>query len=186
MTTRAADALGTRDRALATALELFTRDGYDRVSMREIAEALGVTKAALYHHFTSKEEIARELIGGYFAAIDELVAWAESTKPELSQLLSRWADLARRQGLATGKFIFANQRLVRELGLHGRDPRRSIDRVADTVVGPDRPSAVLQVRMALICVHSAAIAADGLRLDGDEVFRIAREVAASIVRNANG
>jgi len=47
----------TRTRIQAVALELFTEQGYDATSLREIAERLGVTKAALYYHFKSKEEI---------------------------------------------------------------------------------------------------------------------------------
>lgn len=47
----------TRERILDVALELFTEQGYDGTSLREIAERLGVTKAALYYHFESKEDI---------------------------------------------------------------------------------------------------------------------------------
>lgn len=177
---------GTRVRALSTALELFSRDGYDAVSMREIAEALGVTKAALYHHFTSKEEIARELIGGYLAAVDEIVTWARSSQPSMDEVLVRWAELARSQGLQVGKFMNANQRLIRELGLvSGEGPRRGIDLVADAVLPADAtPQLKMQVRMALIALHTASIASEGLPLDAEEVFRIARNVASDIVRNA--
>jgi AcrR family transcriptional regulator len=178
---------GTRERALGVALDLFSREGYDAVSMREIAEELGVSKAALYHHFASKEEIARELISGYLAAVDELVAWAKASCPELPELLARWSDLARTQGLAIGRFIHANQRMVRHLGLHGNEGKRSIDLVADAVVDPEgKPELRMQVRMALICLHTAAISAEGLGMPEDEVFRIARGVAESIVRNAGG
>jgi AcrR family transcriptional regulator len=177
---------GTRARALGTALELFSRDGYDGVSMRQIAEELGVTKAALYHHFTSKEEIARELVGSYLSAVEGIVSWAQDTRPELEELLARWVELVRAQGLQVGKFINANPRLIRELGLHASDgPRRGIDRVADTVVPPDAPPELrMQVRMALIALHTAAIAAEGLPMDAEDVFRIAQSVAATIVRNA--
>jgi AcrR family transcriptional regulator len=177
---------GTRARALGTALELFSRDGYDGVSMRQIAEELGVTKAALYHHFTSKEEIARELVGSYLTAVEDIVTWAQATRPELEELLARWVELVRAQGLQVGKFINANPRLIRELGLTSTDgPRRGIDRVADTVVPPDAPPELrMQVRMALIALHTAAIAAEGLPLDAEDVFRIAQSVAATIVRNA--
>jgi len=178
---------GTRERALAVALDMFSRDGYDHISMREIAEELGVTKAALYHHFTSKEEIARELIGGYLGAVNELVDWARATEPALPDLLSRWADLVRTQGLAVGKFIHANQRVVRELGLHPGEGRRAVDLVADAVVGVGQaPELRMQVRMALICLHTAAIAAEGLGMPDDEVFALAQQVAATIVRNAAG
>ena len=47
----------TRERILDVALDLFTEQGYDGTSLRQIAEQLGVTKAALYYHFESKEDI---------------------------------------------------------------------------------------------------------------------------------
>jgi len=46
-----------RERILDVALELFTARGYDKTSLREIADELGVTKAALYYHFEHKEDI---------------------------------------------------------------------------------------------------------------------------------
>jgi AcrR family transcriptional regulator len=51
----------TRQRILDVALDLFTEQGYDGTSLRQIAEQLGVTKAALYYHFESKEDILRAL-----------------------------------------------------------------------------------------------------------------------------
>ena len=47
----------TRQRILDVALDLFTEQGYDGTSLRQIAERLGVTKAALYYHFESKDDI---------------------------------------------------------------------------------------------------------------------------------
>lgn len=51
----------TRERILDVALELFNEQGYDKTSLREIADRLGVTKAALYYHFERKEDILLEL-----------------------------------------------------------------------------------------------------------------------------
>ena len=51
----------TRERILDIALELFNEQGYDKTSLREIAERLGHTKAALYYHFERKEDILLEL-----------------------------------------------------------------------------------------------------------------------------
>jgi AcrR family transcriptional regulator len=51
----------TRERILDVALELFNDQGYDGTSLREIAERLGITKAALYYHFERKEDILLEL-----------------------------------------------------------------------------------------------------------------------------
>ena len=43
------------------ALQLFNEQGYDSASLRDIAERLGMTKAALYYHFERKEDILLEL-----------------------------------------------------------------------------------------------------------------------------
>ncbi|MFF5422204.1 TetR/AcrR family transcriptional regulator [Streptomyces misionensis] len=49
----------TRQRIQDVALELFAEQGYEKTSLREIAEHLDVTKAALYYHFKTKEDIMR-------------------------------------------------------------------------------------------------------------------------------
>jgi AcrR family transcriptional regulator len=51
----------TRQRILDVALDLFVEQGYEKTSLREIAERVGVTKAALYYHFQSKEDIVTTL-----------------------------------------------------------------------------------------------------------------------------
>ncbi|MFG2005161.1 TetR/AcrR family transcriptional regulator [Spirillospora sp. NPDC048911] len=56
---------------LHTAVELFNRRGYDATSMGDLAKALGVTKPAIYHHFTSKEELLKAALDD---ALDELTA----------------------------------------------------------------------------------------------------------------
>jgi AcrR family transcriptional regulator len=68
----------TRERIQAVALELFAEQGYEKTSLREIAETLGVTKAALYYHFKSKEDIVSSLVEDYFGQIDALIEWARS------------------------------------------------------------------------------------------------------------
>jgi AcrR family transcriptional regulator len=54
-------AASTRERILDVALDLFVDQGYDGTSLRQIAERLGVTKAALYYHFEAKEDILTAL-----------------------------------------------------------------------------------------------------------------------------
>jgi len=49
-----------------TAAKLFSENGYTSTSMREIAEALGVTKAALYYHYPNKEAIFRAVVEDNF------------------------------------------------------------------------------------------------------------------------
>ncbi len=52
---------GTRERILDVALDLFIEKGFDKTSLREIAEQLGFSKAALYYHFASKDDILMAL-----------------------------------------------------------------------------------------------------------------------------
>ena len=47
----------TREKILMTALQLFAKDGYEAVSVRTIAEELGMTKGALYRHYKNKRDI---------------------------------------------------------------------------------------------------------------------------------
>jgi AcrR family transcriptional regulator len=67
----------TRSRLRELALTLFAEQGYEKTSLREIAERLGVTKAALYYYFKSKEDIVRSLVEDYVAELDDLIAWAQ-------------------------------------------------------------------------------------------------------------
>src|SRR5215472_12396757 len=53
----AAEPATTRERILDIALDLFIRKGYAETSLREIAAELGFSKAALYYHFESKQDI---------------------------------------------------------------------------------------------------------------------------------
>ena len=47
----------TREKILMTALQLFAKDGYEAVSVRNISEKLGMTKGALYRHYKNKRDI---------------------------------------------------------------------------------------------------------------------------------
>ncbi|GGV36139.1 TetR family transcriptional regulator [Actinomadura cremea] len=56
---------------LRTAVELFNRKGYDATSMGDLAKELGLTKPAIYHHVTSKEQLLARALDD---ALDELTA----------------------------------------------------------------------------------------------------------------
>lgn len=52
----------TKERILETSLELFAQSGYLGTSMSDIAKGLGITKGALYKHYTSKQEILDSIV----------------------------------------------------------------------------------------------------------------------------
>ena len=56
----------TREEVLERSVPLFAKAGFDGVSMRDIAAAVGVTPAALYHHFSDKEQLYLDAVGYAF------------------------------------------------------------------------------------------------------------------------
>ncbi|MGB5176166.1 MAG: TetR/AcrR family transcriptional regulator [Thermoanaerobaculia bacterium] len=70
-TTREARSQASISRALDTALELFSSQGFGATSMRQIAEDSGISVGNLYHHFPNKEAIFRRLIQDYWQGLQE-------------------------------------------------------------------------------------------------------------------
>jgi AcrR family transcriptional regulator len=105
----------TRGRILDVALELFLEHGYDQTSLREIAERLDVTKAALYYHFRTKEDILDALVGGIGERVDELIAWgrARPATLETRRELLRRLNEALEEGAAVFQFLQENQAALR-------------------------------------------------------------------------
>lgn len=56
------EARAKRDRILRAASDLFARQGFSHVSMRDVAAAAGVTKPAVYYHFRDKEALFEECL----------------------------------------------------------------------------------------------------------------------------
>lgn len=55
---------GPRQRILDVALELLAEHGYEGASLQQVADRVGLHKSSLFHHFRSKEELAREVYRG--------------------------------------------------------------------------------------------------------------------------
>ena len=79
----------TRDRILDIALELFTEQGYEATSLRQIAERLGYSKAAVYYHFATKDDILLTL----HLRLHEFGASAMEAVDEQEWTPQAWADL---------------------------------------------------------------------------------------------
>jgi len=72
-------AADTRQRILDIATDLFREHGYAGTSIRDIAEGLGMTKAALYYHFTCKDDVLDALVAPTIKAIEGFIDHAEKT-----------------------------------------------------------------------------------------------------------
>lgn len=67
---------GARRLILDHAARLLRSNGYHQTSLREIAEAVGIRKASLYHHFRSKEEIVEAVVNDGVRRVHEAVLYA--------------------------------------------------------------------------------------------------------------
>src|SRR5256885_9478815 len=108
----------TRSRIQDVALELFTEHGYEATSLREIAERLGVTKAALYYHFKTKDDIVASLIEDRAGALERLLAWARTRTPGVEtrrEFIRLYADELREEtAYEIMRFLERNQTALRE------------------------------------------------------------------------
>ncbi|MFI6446312.1 TetR/AcrR family transcriptional regulator [Kitasatospora sp. NPDC050543] len=157
----------TRARILTVALELFSEQGYEQTSLREIADRLGVTKAALYYHFKTKDDIVHGIVQSMAAPIDEAIAWGEHRpwSPDLrDELVRRFAQgMSERAPLL--RFFHENQPALRDspAGLEFKQRMLAMIRL---VHGPgasfqDR----LRATMALFSINSAMFL---LKQDSDD------------------
>jgi AcrR family transcriptional regulator len=153
----------TRARIQQVALELFAEQGYERTALREIAERLGVTKAALYYHFKSKEDIVRSFTEDYFARIDALVDWGRQQPPgarTAQELLSRYITIVMESG-EVFRFLERNQATIHgtEDGKHRFTQfRPRLKALMEIITGPDAPPrARIRAAAAIFAVSTSCM-----------------------------
>jgi AcrR family transcriptional regulator len=153
----------TRARIQQVALELFAEQGYERTALREIAERLGVTKAALYYHFKSKEDIVRSFTEDYFARIDALVDWGREQPPgarTAQELLSRYITIVMESG-EVFRFLERNQATIHgtEDGKHRFTQfRPRLKALMEIITGPDAPPrARIRAAAAIFAVSTSCM-----------------------------
>jgi len=177
----------TRQRIQDVALELFAEQGYEKTSLREIAERLDVTKAVLYYHFKTKEEIIVSLFEDLTQPIMDLIEWGRDqphtleTKREIvrrySQALSHAEPLFR--------FMQENQATVRELRI-GDSFKDRMRCLRDILLDPDA-ELVDQVRSvsALFTLHAGMFLLQDLEGDVEKKRAAVLEVALDQVTQAH-
>ena len=177
----------TRQRIQDVALELFAEQGYEKTSLREIAERLDVTKAALYYHFKTKEEIIVSLFEDLTKPIEELIEWGRRQP----HTLATKQEIVRRYGQALQdaaplfRFMQENQATVRELQI-GESFKDRMRGLRDIVIDPDAPLAD-QVRCvsAIFTLHAGMFFLHDLEGDPGDKREAVLEVAIDLITQAH-
>ena len=98
-----------RIRILNEALRLFAHNGYGSTSIREIAEAAGITKPTLYYHFGSKEGLFHALVELHLTGLQQLVEATVSGAGSASERLRTFVEhylLGALSDLDATRFMF--------------------------------------------------------------------------------
>lgn len=174
----------TREKIRAVALELFAEQGYEKTSLREIAERLGVTKAALYYHFKSKEDIVASLFEDVEHEVEEIIGWAEAQPPTLEtrrELIRRYAAMTRHRGHALIRFMQENHTAVQEVKAADQMRERFL-RLSRLVTDPaaDLPDQ-LRARLAFFALNVGTFALRDLHRSDEECHEAALTVALDLV-----
>jgi AcrR family transcriptional regulator len=175
---------GTRERIQAVAVELFAEHGYDKTSLREIAERLDVTKAALYYHFNTKEAIVVSLFEDLIAGIDEIIDWGEQqprTAETRQEIINRYGRLARERPKGMMRFIQESKTTMRELA-PGEELQSRFHTLAGMLHAPDAPlSEKLKSAIALITASASVFMLKDEDATDDERYAAGLEVALELV-----
>jgi AcrR family transcriptional regulator len=171
-----------RSRILAVARRRFARDGVGATSLRDIAEELGVTKAALYYHYPRKGDLVREVLVPMAEAIDAWLERAEASDAALRELLEDYFDVVRQhhdliQALGREPSALEGSPLVGRL-------TGWIERAQHILAGPN---ADLEARVrATVAIGGLARAAGFVATDDpDALRRIAVAAAMDALRGAS-
>jgi AcrR family transcriptional regulator len=172
----------TRERILDVALDLFIEKGYDKTSLREIAEHLGVTKAALYYHFPSKVDILSALhqrLHDLFAETIGTFGRLESSPEEWPAVFDHLID-----GMLANRKLFLmherNRATVEEL--HRKGHRESHDDMEDQFRRIlSNPTVSLEHKVRLACAQGALVG--GLVLSGSEFNEVPTSTLADLLKD---
>ncbi|GGS85855.1 MULTISPECIES: TetR/AcrR family transcriptional regulator [Streptomyces] len=177
----------TRQRIQDVALELFAEQGYEKTSLREIAERLDVTKAALYYHFKTKEEIIVSLFEDLTKPIENLIEWGRQQPHTLEtkqEIIRRYSEaLAGAEPLF--RFMQENQATVRELRI-GDTFKDRMRGLRDILIDPEA-ELVDQVRSvsALFTLHAGMFVMHDLVGDSGKKREAVLEVALDLISQAH-
>lgn len=123
-----------RERILEVAQELFTEYGFQGTSIRSIANACGITNAALYYYFSSKEDLFREVMRRYTISLREQVKKAgegkESDQERITAMAQEYVNLVSNQ-----RSMFSLTRSRKE-GLERKEAQSKISEWLEFVLEP--------------------------------------------------
>jgi AcrR family transcriptional regulator len=125
-------------RIISAAMELFARNGVGGTSLQMIADSIGVTKAAVYHQYNTKDEIVLAAAEAELASVDSIVRVAEAEPTRLRarrSLVKGMIDLAVAHRRTVGTIL--NDPIVTHSFSEHDSFRQVMDRMSHVLMGDD-------------------------------------------------
>lgn len=168
------------------AMELFSARGYDKTSLREIAEQVGISKASLYYHYSSKQDLLKAIIGTFMEDLQEVlglvetIPWSPTSEREL---LGAYLDVVIKHR-GTGPTLLRDVAAV--LAAFGDDLDDLIDksrRLQSWLAGPDPTPADRVYAAAAVEVVGAVMSAgmDQAEVGDEELRHVLLDAATAIL-----
>ena len=155
---KAPGASDTRQRVIEIAMRLFTEHSFAGTSLQMIADELGITKAAVYHHFHTREELLTAVVEPVLRELRVVIETAETKRTphaRAEHMLSGYAAIA--VGHRAVVAVLASDpgaiEMLRTHGAAGELINRQLGLLADVTPGP---SGLVNAAMVLAGIAGAA------------------------------
>jgi AcrR family transcriptional regulator len=135
-----------RRQLLKAGSELFAEHAYDDISMRQIAEAAGVSKPLLYHYFPSKTDLFKAAVAEHAAELQALVESATGDNPaeRLARTLDAYLAWIEQNALTWSKLIQSAATIPEARQLVTEFRAQTLSRIVEELTGSPQPPAALR------------------------------------------
>ncbi|MDF5754529.1 TetR/AcrR family transcriptional regulator [Spongiactinospora sp. TRM90649] len=180
----------TRERIQRVALEMFAERGYEKTTLQEVAERLGITRPALYYHFKAKSDILASVIEDMIESMDDLIGWARAqpgTPEAQRRILVRMAELLEGRWRPLLRFAQVNQAVMAEIEPGTRMQER-LTAMVSMLVRPDAtPVRRFEARLAVLALILGSVRfAFETDMPDAERAEVAMEVATKLIAGQPG
>lgn len=175
----------TRERIRAAAVELFTQQGYEKTSLREIADRVGITKASLYYHYPSKQALLLAIVEPFLAdsaATMDAAGRMPRTPATIRFILEREIDTMLRHRAATAMLCRDVAAVMTALAPKLEEIKQLGTRMQAWLAGPDpTPADLIRAMAAVEVLRTTLVAATRPELPETEVRQVLLDAAAAIL-----
>jgi AcrR family transcriptional regulator len=176
----------TKEAIREAAIELFSDKGFEQTSLREVADAVGITKASLYYHYASKQDLLLAIVD---PIIDDLHAVADGLEDldydqtTLREVLTRQVRAMLRHRRTVLMFVRDTTAIARAIANRDEELKDARMRLCRWLAGPDPSDARMLRAAAAFQVLSVVLGSQELvpEADTELIERVVLDAALGVL-----